>query len=109
MCISLHWDTTDPAAVTCSDSSSQALPEESSQLVQAERGYTLIVEVLLVFTKFEVHTLNEVNQKKIHVFLFEEHIGFLDNPSKASNRRKLKLVLDIFLKKRDYFQNSSEN
>lgn len=62
-----------------------------------------------MFTKLEAHTPNEVNQKKIHVFLFEEHNVFLNNAYKTSNRRKLRLVLDIFLKKRDYFQNSREN
>jgi len=43
------------------------------------------------------------------IFFHLKNTSVLDNAAKRSTKRKLKLALDISLKKRSSFQNSSEN
>lgn len=86
-CTFPDWDPTDYYSIfkayqqlTCSLSSSQVLPEDTSQQLQTTREHMVILDVLLLFAvvsaKLQAHTQNEVNQKKIHILMLEEHFGF---------------------------------
>lgn len=66
---------------TCSHSSSQILPEDNSQQLQTKRGwYMVILDVLFLFAvvsaKLQARTQNDVNQKKNHILMIEEHSVF---------------------------------